>query len=271
TYKEISQYLDETVLSTAIVKHIFNSSYDIIILDTISLTYLKEKNIIFNEDDISLHPVLLLVDDFSTLDLDAARNLRIFNIINASNLSQEELYTHFILLKEKFSINKKASTWALMDALTNVFNRRTFYNYLSKFLSEYKMRSTDIFCVAILDIDHFKFVNDTFGHNAGDQVLKVLAHIISEKTRETDIVARIGGEEFAIIFSNTSIDSSYKILERIREAMLQTSDIDEHLKITFSAGLVTVNANSNNVEELIGLADLLLYKAKDMGRDKICF
>ncbi|MGL4560952.1 MAG: GGDEF domain-containing protein [Brevinema sp.] len=270
-YNDISKYLDKTVESAAPVKNIFKISYDLIILDTKALVFLKEKNILFNDDDISLYPMLLLVEDFKNLDLELALKLRIFNTISLTTLTEDELHANLVLLRAKYCINKKASTWALMDSLTNIFNRRTFYNYLSKCLCDYKMHNTPLFCVAVLDIDHFKFINDTFGHNAGDEVLKVFARIISQKTRDTDIVARVGGEEFAIIFPNTSRNLAYKILERIRESMLHTEEIAEYLKVTFSAGLVEADIQSSGTEELLGIVDLLLYKAKDMGRDKICF
>ncbi|MGL4394339.1 MAG: GGDEF domain-containing protein [Brevinema sp.] len=272
SYADISKYYDQSIESVSLQKHIFKTNYDVILVDTIALDYVKEKYIIFNEDDLSLSPVILLVDDFKTLDLLAVQTLRIFYTLNLQCLSEEELYANFTLLREKLSINKKASSWALMDSLTNVFNRRTFYNHLENLVSEYQNQPSESICLSFLDIDYFKFINDTFGHNAGDEVLKVFAKILSAKTRDSDIVARVGGEEFAIIFPNTSLEAANKILERIREVMVQTTDLEEHLKVTFSAGLIEIKGGTTlTIDELVGEADMLLYKAKDMGRDRICF
>lgn len=273
-YDEIDKYIDKTLHTSTILKHIFKISYDVIILDNTSLYALNSiftvNGIAFNPDDIILHPIMLLVDDFSQLDVNMALKLRIFTMISQP-LNSEKLNAYLLMSIEKFRINQKASEWAFKDSLTNVYNRRTFYQYLSKHFDEFKMLSKNSFCVAILDIDHFKFINDTFGHNAGDHVLKIFADTMKARTRSSDVLARIGGEEFAIVFPGTSRNLAYKILERIRESMLESNELEEHLKITFSAGLVEVGPNVFTPEDLLGLADLLLYKAKDLGRDKICF
>ena len=125
----------------------------------------------------------------------------------------------------------------------------------------------------MLDIDHFKKVNDTYGHLSGDVVLKIVAKIIKEKTRDSDFVARYGGEEFAIILTETSLKDGVVVAEKIRQAIeSKTIKISNNtsVKVTVSCGIATVDPQTvKSAEELIDKADKALYKAKKDGRNKI--
>ena len=123
----------------------------------------------------------------------------------------------------------------------------------------------------MLDIDHFKSVNDTFGHDVGDQVLKLVSHGMQQQIRTVDILGRLGGEEFAIALPETDLDTALSIAERIRLTVQSFSlETDQgHVAFTISIGLANLtNANEAN-EQLIKQADELLYRAKQNGRNRV--
>ncbi len=126
-------------------------------------------------------------------------------------------------------------------------------------------------CVS-LDIDHFKSVNDTFGHGAGDVALKSTAQALSTATRTTDIVGRIGGEEFIVVAPNTDLENASILAERIRKRIEET--VVKHnateLAVTVSLGLAGKQAGMENPEVLLSKADRALYQAKQTGRNRYC-
>jgi diguanylate cyclase (GGDEF)-like protein len=127
--------------------------------------------------------------------------------------------------------------------------------------------------ILMIDIDHFKKVNDTCGHQAGDVVLAGVAQLIKSKLRETDLFARYGGEEFVLIATATEQPGALILAERLR-ALIENAEF-EHLgrriRVTVSIGLSTWNASlKDDFEELIRLADAALYRAKEQGRNRVC-
>lgn len=151
-----------------------------------------------------------------------------------------------------------------IDSLTGLHNRKYLLEKLSK-MNKYSL--------AMIDIDNFKLVNDRYGHTVGDEVLKFLAHFLKSKVRHTDIVARFGGEEFIIVFSDIDVKQGINRLDRIREELAKTLiPIPENrmgiseIQITFSAGVVKGN---KDYESVINKADKLMYKAKENGRNQI--
>jgi sigma-B regulation protein RsbU (phosphoserine phosphatase) len=156
---------------------------------------------------------------------------------------------------------------ARSDPLTGLPNRRHFDLALEERLARASTnRHSDAFSVAILDIDHFKPINDTYGHEVGDQVLKQLALILSSQIRESDLAARIGGEEFALLIPETSLEEANSVLERLRLA------IETHpwqpVPVTASVG-VTGYLEGDTRESLITRADSALYRAKHLGRNHV--
>lgn len=158
---------------------------------------------------------------------------------------------------------------ATHDELTGLFNRRHMLELLNT-EKHRSIRSGRAFCLAMLDIDHFKRVNDRLGHGAGDEVLSQVAQTILAGLRETDIVARWGGEEFLVMFTDTDVDMAEKVLLRIQAALRQTgvTQVDEALRVTFSAG-VTAYQRDEMLTRTIDRADRALYAAKAAGRDRV--
>ncbi|MFM5368026.1 GGDEF domain-containing protein [Aeromonas veronii] len=125
-------------------------------------------------------------------------------------------------------------------------------------------------CLAMIDIDYFKKINDAFGHLAGDAVLKDLAKIFVRSLRRNDIVARIGGEEFVILLRDVTPDIAYETMERIRKVVehYTFNYQSSHFKVTISIGLAEYSFRYENVDQWISIADEKLYEAKRLGRNK---
>jgi diguanylate cyclase (GGDEF)-like protein len=158
---------------------------------------------------------------------------------------------------------------ATTDGLTGLLNHRSFQARAEEALAQAR-RYGRACAVLLTDVDHFKSVNDTYGHPIGDQVLKGVAQILREKARDTDLVARYGGEEFAVIMPETDGKGALVIAERIREAVGEKVFPTElgPLQVTISVGIAAAPGNGTAKQELIDLADQCLYFAKRNGRNR---
>ncbi len=156
------------------------------------------------------------------------------------------------------------------DELTGLANRRSFLKHLSVEISRFK-RFKEAFSLAIMDIDHFKQVNDTYGHDVGDEVLKIIAQVLTNTLRNYDIVGRIGGEEFAILFAKTELENAKLVCERIAEAVRNAviSTPDGEISVTASFGLTGVDDNMTEATVILKKADIMLYQAKESGRNRV--
>ncbi len=168
-------------------------------------------------------------------------------------------------------LREKLQSEATRDPLTNLFNRR----YLNETLSRefYRIaRENNSLCFAILDLDHFKNLNDTYGHETGDEVLKYFATLLINHVRGSDIACRFGGEEFALVFINTTIDKIMPSLENIRKE-IENAKIYVHNQlihsVTTSIGVAQAPEQGNTVQDIIKAADIALYQAKNAGRNTI--
>lgn len=159
---------------------------------------------------------------------------------------------------------------ALTDGLTGMQNRRYFDDALREYLQEFKRISKPV-GLLILDLDHFKAVNDTHGHDVGDQVLRAVANCLRDFTRYHDVAARLGGEEFAVVAPNMDEQSLAKLAERIRTAISQLSVTSGNitLRVTTSIGLAVWD-RKESAEDFFRRADRMLYEAKRMGRNRVC-
>ena len=177
------------------------------------------------------------------------------------------LYTTFKDMTEKKQKEEELFTQASTDPLTGLFNRRQF-ELMANAQVALANRHKTAYCVIMLDIDHFKKVNDTHGHDTGDEVLKYIALVLKTSLRESDILARYGGEEFILFLPHTSPTEGYHVAERLRLSVEQSNIFsgDKVLNVTISLGLsASMNANLNLV---IKEADTALYESKTSGRNK---
>ncbi len=167
--------------------------------------------------------------------------------------------------------SEELSEMAYTDSLTNLANRRAFMEVLEREANRAR-RYNRPFSVVMLDLDHFKEYNDTFGHPAGDIALQVTAQVIRETIRDTDYPARYGGEEFILLLPEVDADEALHLAERIRLA-LETQPWGEgknlRRQLTISGGIATMPEDTDDSEELIHLADEVLYHSKRLGRNRI--
>jgi len=159
---------------------------------------------------------------------------------------------------------------AVRDALTGLYNRRYLDETLDREIAR-AMREQQPIAFVMLDIDHFKRINDTFGHNEGDEVLQKLATLLLSYTRVGDIVCRYGGEEFLVVLPDVTADIAFQIAERWRISFIGWATHLEHLqgKATISGGISEFPIHGNIKEELISAADKALYHAKQTGRNRV--
>ena len=156
-----------------------------------------------------------------------------------------------------------------IDALTQVFNRRYFQETLTRELSRARRYDRPL-ALLLFDIDFFKRVNDTYGHRAGDLVLRRIAELVQQRARKVDVVARYGGEEFAVILPEVDTSGGRQFAEKIRRMVEEEPFAFEGqtIQCTISAGVAELTASMANAEELVGRADARLYRAKETGRNR---
>ena len=162
-------------------------------------------------------------------------------------------------------LNKKLDYLAARDPLTNCFNRRTLFDLMNQSFTD--LESLDEYCIIMVDIDHFKEVNDTHGHNVGDTVLRGIANILQAGVRQDDITVRYGGEEFCLVLSGVLPEQAMLIVEAIRQK-IEVSYFDG-ITVTCSFGVTSIRFNAQTPADLIHQADLALYKSKQNGRNKV--
>ena len=171
--------------------------------------------------------------------------------------------------KELRDANKKLLEISNIDYLTNIPNRRYFFEAGSKsfYLAKREEKNLSIICI---DIDYFKKINDTYGHNIGDEILKLLANTMAKIVRKSDILARTGGEEFTILLNNMNGRNAFVFAEKLRNNIenLTYTNNDIKIKLTISLGISQMKKDDENLDSIIIRADKALYLAKEENRNK---
>lgn len=190
---------------------------------------------------------------FSCFGYETLKNLLfIFNIL-----------FFFLLTYTCFSLHNRIKN-SMLDDLTLCLHKKPFFEKLSQEL-ERAERQKQILSFMVIDIDDFKKINDTYGHDIGDKILIQLSNVIKENMRKYDTIGRVGGEEFAIIASNCSKDESIIIAERIRESIEKFSFYN-NIELTVSIGI-----SNNKHENIFRSADRAMYRSKDFGKNRVIF
>ena len=160
---------------------------------------------------------------------------------------------------------------ATTDFLTGLFNRRHFSARMDETLARLKRHDTQCASVLMLDLDHFKNINDSFGHAAGDAVLKHFSALVLDELRKIDTGGRIGGEEFAILLSGADVAAATAFAERLRQKVVDTpAEFDgRNIPVTVSIGIAAVNAADTDANDAMTRADAALYRAKQSGRNRV--
>lgn len=190
----------------------------------------------------------------------------------------EEIITNFPVPEDnKLDVIKKINFMyshsrhlSLTDPLTGLYNRRHLDSSLEREFLRAKRYQSDL-SIAVIDIDFFKKVNDTYGHLCGDYILKETAYLILDTFRKTDLVFRYGGEEFVALLTETSADNAQIPLERLRKNIenYPFKFKNEDIKITISIGASSINNEINSAGEFLDKADQALYSAKNNGRNQL--
>jgi diguanylate cyclase len=260
-------YLDVTNISIIASMGILTVSFGLGIISKLKINF-KTKWIIMSTYSLILYSIVLgIVYDKSKGLLNILMVYWLISILIA--IAIYFFIQYFIKVYNLFKTLKKQST---KDFLTGLNNTRQFdldYNNIQNSIDK-----EEKVALLIIDIDHYKNVNDTYGHVAGDEVLKQLSLLLLKSCRENDFVARIGGEEFSVIIRNLSIQEVLVISERIRKSVekhLFALANEKNLQMTVSIGVGMYPDTVENIENLKEFADLKLYEAKRTGRNKVCF
>lgn len=168
-------------------------------------------------------------------------------------------------------LHEEIKRLAITDGLTKCYNHRHFQEIIANEFNRCK-RYNSLFALLLIDIDHFKKVNDTYGHRVGDSVLREVASCLKRSVRDVDFTARYGGEEFALIFPSTDLKGAYQTAERLRQSVAEMvfSELPPERQITISIGVSSYpEINVQTQYELIDLTDQALYRAKKAGRNRV--
>jgi diguanylate cyclase (GGDEF)-like protein/putative nucleotidyltransferase with HDIG domain len=204
-------------------------------------------------DGGKMRGALATFDDVTQLE---EQNDKLQEMLKELEQSRDEIRTQ----------NRKLRILATQDPLTSCLNRRSFFQ---KFEVEFNraQRYGHGLCCVMIDIDHFKTINDRYGHLTGDRVLQGLADVLRSALRESDFICRYGGEEFCILLSHTEAENAVKTAERFRVAIESKSLAG--IKVTISLGVSSLEFGAGNSQELVGQADTALYAAKNNGRNRV--
>ncbi len=248
---------------------------------TLSLPYLLQDYIIMEEiEEAEVAPSGKIQHRIGTTfqkDPMTPGYITLFRIEDEPFLADEKqvldiLATQMALACQNITALQKIQQLAITDDLTGIYNKRYFRQAFWKEF-ERASRYNIPLSLMMMDLDHFKRINDKYGHQIGDVVLSEFAALVLEMTRSTDIFARYGGEEFSLILPHTPLDASKEIAERIRSRVEQYAFPGEEFPVhcTVSIGLAMNKEEYKSPEELISSADLNLYKAKTMGRNMVIY
>ena len=171
---------------------------------------------------------------------------------------------------EKLSILKKFKELATLDPLTGLYNRRSFLELCQLEFTKARREDTPL-ALVFFDLDHFKLVNDTYGHDAGDNVLRALSRLSASLLRKRDCLGRLGGEEFAVLLPGTNLAGARCLAEKLRKAFeaSKTQTTKHVITVTASFGLAEIAQDMSEMKQLLKQADVALYRAKNTGRNRV--
>jgi two-component system cell cycle response regulator len=266
-FRQIELEIDEASDVATAKSKLYEHTYDLIILDLVM--YPESGYTLFEllKEDVKLKWIPLIV-------LSGSNDIE--DKVKCLELGADDYVTKPFVFKElKARVNRLLSRarqfeqLAFRDPLTGIYNRRYFDNHLADELQRVQRFPASV-SLALLDIDRFKSINDTFGHPVGDRVLQGLTKLLKANLRQTDLLARYGGEEFIVLLLNTKASEAWTVIDGILQKlrMLPFVCTDQIPSFTFSAGIVQWEPGMSETE-WIQRADQLLYEAKQAGRNKV--
>ncbi|WP_411380396.1 GGDEF domain-containing protein [Pseudomonas sp. MPB26] len=188
-------------------------------------------------------------------------------VISATHKLSDALEKAFRLTRQMERAHTISTRAAQTDELTGLMNRRAFFHH-AQVLYERCRHHQQPLCALMLDMDHFKAINDTYGHQAGDQVLRQIGGVITASFRQADVYGRLGGEEFAVLLPNTSLETARAIAEQLVKAIAGLACEPVH-GLSASLGVAHTDAQDQDLHSLMNTADKALYRAKALGRNQV--
>jgi len=246
----------------------------------IAIFYIKQSSIQFKVQKLSVSWGFLVFAIYSLFRIIwAVYEIRIDNFLQAGIIhGLIYIFIQILIINTAFSLiwiansilNNDLETQARLDPLTKMLNRRAFNDELNKELARSR-RESITFSLIMADIDHFKEVNDNFGHLAGDSILISFTKIVTENLRINDVFARYGGEEFLILLPNTEKRYAAETAERIRNVVENNNHPfnGRDINYTVSLGVTAFDIDAQNKDELLEKVDVALYEAKTKGRNRV--
>ncbi|MBC3199660.1 sensor domain-containing diguanylate cyclase [Pseudomonas poae] len=188
-------------------------------------------------------------------------------VVSATRKLSDALEKAFRLTRQMERAHSISTRAAQTDELTGLMNRRAFFEQGHRLYAQCRHQQQPL-CALMMDMDHFKAINDTHGHQAGDQVLRQIGGVISTSFRQDDVYGRLGGEEFAVLLPNTSLETAHAIAEQLVKAIAGLASEPVH-GLTASLGLASTQAEDLDLHGLMNTADKALYRAKALGRNQV--
>lgn len=188
-------------------------------------------------------------------------------VSSATRKLSDALETAFRLTREMELAHSISTRAAQTDELTGLKNRRAFFEHAQRLYSHCQDYQLPL-CAVMLDMDHFKHINDTYGHQVGDQVLRQMGVVICRSFRDTDVYGRLGGEEFAVLLPDTSLEAAQNIAEQLVHSISSLMTGPVHC-ITASVGVASMEPSDKDLHSLMSNADKALYRAKARGRNQV--
>ena len=241
------------------------TDYNMPVMDGLELTYEIRK--LYSKTDISI----LAISSNQDEDINALFLKQGANDYVKKPFSKEEFSCRVNNTIEALENIQIVTNHANRDFLTGLYNRRYFFDAMSEYTEESAV-SGEKYAVAMIDIDHFKSINDTYGHDIGDKVIVALSEILRTSTSYRDIVSRFGGEEFCVVLKNINRYSATDIFNKMREEVEQFSfAVDAETSIHFTISIGATMQSEEGLEEILNEADMMLYNAKNSGRNQLLF
>jgi len=243
------------------------ASLPIILLNGLALFTAIIPILCYIRNDYNLNPELSIIIASITYMF---RNTFVLFSIYVAVIFQFKV-NHNAILEEKDQLVKELEVLSVTDSLTGLYNRRGFDSFIDYEFKQAK-RQDSLYTVTLGDIDFFKNVNDSYGHDCGDYTINCISQKIQKNLREQDCLARWGGEEFIILQKN-SLETTQKVIDRIRKQIeeMELSYENHIFSITMSFGIAQMSKNDTHYDKVIIHADTMLYKAKENGRNRVVY
>lgn len=249
------------------LKIFYETKPDLILLDILlpDISGIEVLNQIIGKAKKERIPIMIISGEYSKATQLHAYRLGVMDFLS----KPVDIDLFLALIKNRFELKREWQESIIVDELTGAFNRKHFNQVMKQLICDFK-RTERVFSLALIDLDYFKKINDTYGHLIGDEVLQSLSELVKGSIRMEDTFCRFGGEEFAVFLPNTDASSALTVINRIQEQFAATEFFakNEVFHVTFSSGISEVTEAENIADKIVEEADQALYASKDAGRNQ---